>query len=230
MNRFRSLFATASAVSMLALPVAVAAEAPAAGTPAAATRYATSIRFLDFNHIHGYGSTFRVRGQVAVPALGGAVQGVRVKLYRRLDGHPNWHFVATRRTSQDAHPQFRFPVVAKANAGYRVVFEGNARLKPSRDATGTSVHRNVTAKINHRKARLHGRVTPKYGHRAIFLDRRSCATCGWHRVRSQRTGARGTFSFHVGAPRHGRYFWRTSTPPSTRFIASHSGVFTTRLR
>jgi hypothetical protein len=228
MNRFRSLFAAVSAASLLALPVMAATQAPATGA-AAAARYATSIRFLDFNHVHGYGNTFNVRGQVAVPALGGAVQGVRVKLFRRLAGQPSWHFVATQRTSQDRHPQFRFPVVAKANAGYRVVFAGTDRLKPSRGATGTSVHRNVTAKINRHTDRLHGRVTPRYGHRAIFLDRRSCAGCGWHRVRSQRTGAHGTFSFHVGAPRHGRYFWRTSTPPSRRFITSHSGVFTTRL-
>jgi hypothetical protein len=186
------------------------------------------VRFLDYNHTHGFGSSFNLRGQVAVPKLGGAVQGVRVKLYRKLNGRSNWHYLDTKYTSHENRPKFRFPVVAVGNADYRVVFAGNKHLGASQASTGLSVFRNITAKIKPHKARFIGRVTPHYRHKPIFLDRRPCANCGWHRFRSGETGRHGTFSFKVTAPRHGRYYWRTSTPASTRFVVSHSGVFTTR--
>ncbi len=231
MKSVRSTLAAATAAGLLGLPLtASAAPTPSdADVRQATMRYNTSIRFLNFDHTRGYGTSFHIRGQVVVPALGGAVRGVRVTLYRKLNGSSHWARLTTRRTSQQARPKFRFTTAARANADYRVAYRGSNKLQPSRDATAVSVNRHFEAKLEDGTGRFHGRVSPRYAHRIVSLDRRTCATCGWHRVRSQHAGRHGSFSFTVNAPRKGTYYWRTSTAASTRFIRSHSAVFTTRL-
>lgn len=231
MKRFRFVVACTAAVSLLGLPLAASASPPepSSATSLAAARYDTSVRFLDFDHTRVYGRPTTIRGQIVVPALGGAVKGLRVKLYRQFDGSSRWTYLATKFTSQETYPKFGFRVVARANADYRVVYAGSNKLQPSRSATGLSVYRHFDAKIDDGTGRFHGRITPDYAHRIVSLDRRACATCGWHRIRSHQTGSRGTFSFIVNAPGQGRYFWRTSTPASIRFVRSYSAVFTTQL-
>ena len=229
----RTTVVALTAGATLSLPMAASAvgtampqQAPAAAQQEA-TKYATKVVFRPFDHTRRFGSPTHVRGQVTVPALGGAVKGLRVKLYRKIHGSPNWKYLATKYTSHKNVPLFTFRVKSVANADYRVVYEGNKHLKRSRNATTVSVYRKFNAKIDDGSGRFHGRVTPRYGHRKVYLEKRSCANCGWHRVRSDRTGAHGLFSFIVGAPRHGRWWWRSSTPASPRFITSYSGVFST---
>ncbi len=231
MKTFRTVVVGAAATSLLWLPLAASASPPepSSATSLTAARYDTSVRFLDFDHTRVYGRSTTIRGQVVVPALGGAVRGLRVKLYRHFDGSSRWTYLATKFTSQQTYPKFRFKVVARANADYRVVYAGNKKLQPSRSATGLSVYRHFDATIDDGTGRFHGRITPDYADRIVHLDRRACATCGWRRIRSQQTGSRGTFSFVVNAPGNGRYFWRTSTPASIRFVRSYSAVFTTQL-
>jgi hypothetical protein len=234
----RSLVIGLSAASLLAAPFvtvspSLAAMAPGgvevSATPGSAAVAATSIRFLDFDHSRKYGGVVRIRGQVAVPSLHGALAGVHVKLYRRYNGTSSWKYLATGRTSRTDTPQFRFRAKARGNADYRVVFDGNSKAGRSRDATSVLVHRRITAKLEDRSGRFHGRVSPRYGNRVVWLDKRSCASCGWRHVRSDRAGRRGGFSFNVNAPRKGRYFWRVSVPATRLFTRSYSGVFTTKL-
>jgi hypothetical protein len=40
-----------------------------------------------------------------------------------------------------------------------------------------------------------GRVLPKYRHKAVLLQRKSCKHCRWHVVRRDRTTARGKYAF-----------------------------------
>ncbi len=238
MNNARSIIAGTAVAGLLGLPFVAAATAPAQGAstppadaaPLAAGRHATDIRFLDFDHTREYGNTTVIRGQVAVPSLGGAAKGVRVKLYRRLQGSSRWNHLDTRFTSHSSFPKFRFTAGSRANADYRVAYAGNNKLKPSRSSTGVSVYRRIRAKLEDGTGRFHGHIAPHYAHRTVYLDKRSCGSCGWHQVKSDHTGRRGRFSFTVGAPRRGRSFWRVATPASTKFIQSFSSVFTTRLR
>jgi hypothetical protein len=234
----RSLVVGFSVAGLLAAPfvtVSPSLAAVAAGEgqvsavrgPAAVT--ATSIRFLDFDHSRKYGGVVHIRGQVAVPSLHGALAGVHVQLYRRYNGTSAWKYLATGATSRTSTPQFRFRPAARGNADYRVVFKGNSKAGRSRDATSVQVHRRITAKLEDRSGRFHGRVSPGYGNRVVSLDKRSCATCGWRHVRSDRAGSKGGFSFDVNAPRKGMYFWRVSVPATRLFTRSYSGVFTTRL-
>lgn len=199
---------------------------------AAASRHDTSIRFLTFDHVRGYGSDTAIRGQVAATVGGsqGAVPGARVKLFRKIDGTAQWHYLRATRTTTSDYPRFTFTVRAVANAHYRAKFVGSSSYQPSRASTSVSVYRHFHATLEDGTGRFHGRVTPDYASRRVALQKRSCGKCSWHRVRSAQTGSRGGFSLTVGAPRGGRWFWRVSTPATTKYIHSYSGVFTTRLR
>lgn len=236
--------ATATAAALLALPsvasadlseahVAMAPSVPdslaRAGRP---HRYDTAIRFLDFDHVRGYGSDVNVRGQVRakIGTRVGALQGVRVTLLRRLDGSSRWYRLDTDYTSQRHHPKFEFAVRAKANAHYKVVYDGNRHFQRSSNATTVTVYRLIDATLDDGSGRFHGRVHPAYSHHRVALQRRACPSCGWHRVDSDRTTARSRFSFTVGAPRHGRTWWRASVRASTAYLHSYSAVFTTERR
>lgn len=215
-----------------AVEPAAGASAPGSVVASAGTRHNTSIRFLHFDQVRGYGTSTTVRGQVVATIGGstGAVAGVHVRLYRKFNGTHQWHHIGTNRTTKTRFPHFRFVASSLGNATYRVAFAGNAKLQPSRNSAFVGVHRNVSGRIEDRTGHFHGRVTPHYAHRRIFLQKRSCGTCSWHQAKSGHTAARGRYSFSVGAPRHGRWYWRVSTPAAPRFIRSFSGVFTTRLR
>ena len=93
-----------------------------------------------------------------------------------------------------------------------------------------SVHRIFNPHLEDGSGRFHGRVQPRYHHKRVTLWKRSCASCGWHRVRHDRTSRRGHWRFEVGAPASGRFWWRASTPASARYTRSFSVVFTTQLR
>ena len=243
MTSLRTTLVGLSAASLLVTPAAASALAPTGSTPAegtagvaastsaSAARHDTSVRFLRFDHTRRWSRTVHIRGQVAAHVGGetGALQGVRVTLYRQFDGRTKWVRVARKTTSQEARPKFRFHVRASANADYRVVFAGNRRFQPSRKTTHVSVHRIFNARLRDGTGRFHGRVQPKYGNKVIYLDKRSCATCGWHRVRSDRTGDQGGWSFRVRAPRSGRWWWRAWVPASRAYTRSFSAVFTTEL-
>lgn len=230
----RSMLGGLCATALLCTSAEVAAASPSTVEPTGVTANAkndTSIRFLNFDSIRGYGSDTTVRGQVVATVGGsqGAVAGVRVKLYRKINGTTGWHRLDTAHTTNSGHPRFHFVAKSVANARYRVRFDGNSSLQPSRNSTPVSVYRHFGARLEDRTGSFHGRVTPHYAHRTISLGKRKCGTCSWTQVRSHRTGDRGKFRFTVGAPRHGRWFWRVSTPATKKFIRSYSGVFTTQL-
>ena len=77
-------------------------------------------------------------------------------------------------------------------------------------------------------ATLHGFVNPYYNHKVIWLQKRSCATCGYVTVKRATTGMRGTYSFSLPAPPTGRWWWRVAIPQTGAFIASMGGTFTTQ--
>ncbi len=193
-------------------------------------RYDTAIRFLDFDHVRGYGSSVNVRGQVRakIGSRVGALQGVQVTLLRRLDGSSRWLPLDTDYTSQRRQPKFEFSVRAKANAHYKAVYAGSLHFQRSTNTTGVSVYRIIDAALEDGTGRFHGRVHPRFAHRRIELQRRACPSCGWRGVDSDRTTGRSRFAFSVGAPRHGRTWWRVSVPATSAYIHSYSGIFTTQ--
>lgn len=235
MKHMQALLVGLSTAALLAIPGPAEAAKPPTAEPSAAVaagRYDTSIRFLNSDSVRKYGTSTTIRGQVVATVNGsqGAVAGLQVKLFRKLNGTTSWRYLDTAYTSSTTYPQFRFTANSLGNASYRVRFAGDARLQPSRNQRLVQVYRPITGRIEDGTGRFHGRVTPNYAHRTIHLDKRSCGTCSWNRVRTDLTRIHGRYSFRVGAPRTGRWFWRVSTPATTAFIRSYSGVFTTRLR
>ncbi len=248
MSSVKSLLVGVTAVGLLGLPANAAAVPAATSTPAERTvsspgpqavvaaafgaRRNTSIRFLDFDHTRAFLSKTTIKGQVATSVHGSprAVRGVLVKLSRKLDGTRGWKQISKKRTGRGNYARFLFRAPTRSNATYRVAFGGNAKLQSSRGVTRVLAHRNLPAQLEDGSGRFHGRVSPNWAHRTVFLEKRKCASCGWHRKRSTQTGRHGSFRFNVPAPRHGRWWWRASVPATTTFIWSYSGVFTTRLR
>ena len=82
----------------------------------------------------------------------------------------------------------------------------------------------MNAKLEDGSGSFHGFVRPKWNRRVVYLEKRSCAACNYHRVRSTKSGPHGYFRFVVPAPRSGRWWWRASTPATGRFIWSYSAV------
>lgn len=239
----------ATTAAATALPVLVAAGASSAGTsqtvvrtqsvprppaPAAeqaARRGYTSIRFLDFDHTRGWGQYAYIRGQV-VGSKGdqrGALKRVHVRIYRKLDSQAKFHYLASRWTGTRPYPRFQLRTRALGNAVYKAVFAGNPNFQRSAGITRVLVHRSMTARLEDGSGSFHGFVKPKWNNRVVYLEKRSCATCSYQRVRAARSGDYGYFRFVVPAPRTGRWWWRASTPASGRFIWSYSAVFTTQL-
>ncbi len=202
----------------------------AVATAPAAKRHDTRIRLTSSDHTRGYGSKTMIRGQVVTTIRGrtGALRGKPVNLYRKISGTSRWRYLGKDVTQRDRTPTFSFSARSLANAKYRVLFAGNPHFRRSHAVTSVSVYRHISATLQDRSGRFHGRVGPAYAHKIVRLEKRNCATCGWHRTRSAHAGRRGSFNFKVRAPSHGRSFWRVSTPASTKFIRSYSAVFTTR--
>jgi hypothetical protein len=196
------------------------------------SRDRTTIKFLNFRSIRAWDTRATIRGQVIRHdgTKSGAAAGVVVKLYRRVSGTARYHFLRRQLTPSSGFREFVFHFRSVANASYMVICMGNKQMGPSAGFTMIWVHRVFNAGVTDGspRARFHGHVAPRYAHHVIYLQKRDCLRCNWHTVRHERTGRHGHFSFRIGAPRHGVWRWRVSTPPSTRYIASYSAVFTTR--
>jgi hypothetical protein len=233
MRSARSMLVAGVAAAAIALPgvaIAQSAHQPApASAQKAATRHHTWIVF-QFDHTRGFGTSTVVRGQIAWKTAGGRVASVpggkRVTLLRKMAGSGQWHRLGYQRTGDNG--RFAFKARSKGNAKYRIVFGGNRQFQPARGETAVSVYRHFESQLEDVTGRFHGRVIPGYAHKRVYLEKRTCGTCGWHRARSRLAGRHGTFHFTVGAPRHGRFWWRVRTPADTRFITSYSAVFSTR--
>lgn len=229
--------------ALVGLPGAAALAGPPSDSSAnlapasinlAVSRHRTSIRFLDFDHFRAAGSGAVVRGQVVGWANGdhGALGGVQVKLFRQLDGNSNWVFLGSRVTDRGDFPRFSFSTEARQNAHYKVVFGGNASFLPSQDVNWLSIYRSFNGSIvdGSDVATLQGHVTPYYTHKAIALQKRSCATCAYVTVKRTTTGTGGAYSYSLPAPASGRWWWRVSIPGTTAFIPSYGATFSTEQR
>ena len=237
MPRLPKLLVGLTALALLAVPLAISASAQASTLTASQSAVAagavsreTWIRYLDFSRLKGYGSTTAIRGQVAVRTPDGprAVRDIPVQVYRRQAGSDVWRYLATRRTGSD-RGIFVFRTDSVANATYKVVYRGGQVLARSADTARVLVHRSVRSTLEDRTGVFSGRVTPRYAHRDVLLERRTCGACSWQRIRSTRTGDYGRFRFEVGAPSTGRWYWRATVPASTRYIRSYSAVYSTEL-
>jgi hypothetical protein len=213
-------------------PSTSSSSASTATSVSAAGRRNTSIRFLDFDHTRPWRLYVYVRGQVVASKGGtrGALKSVRVRLYRKLDSQRRYHFMARTRSGTQRYPRFLFKTPAIGNATYKVVFRGNSGYQPSRGTSRVLVHRSMRSRLEDGSGSFHGFVRPKWNRKPVYLEKRSCASCPYQKVRTTRSGPHGYFRFVVSAPRTGRWWWRASTQATSRFIWSYTNIYTTQLR
>ena len=199
---------------------------------AAASRRTTSIRFLDFDHTRPWKLYAYVQGQVIASKHGqrGALKSVRVRLYRKLATQSRFHYLDRASTGSRPFPRFTFKTRAVGNADYRVVFRGNTGYRPSRATSRVLVQRSMRSNLEDGSGSFHGFVKPKWNRRAVYLEKRACPSCPYRKVKTMRSGRHGYFRFVVPAPRSGRWWWRASTPATSRFIWSYTSIYTTQLR
>jgi hypothetical protein len=231
-------------VGLLGLPVTAAAGQPVSAAPPKVSVQAAGIQASraparntwvavhPYHHNKLYGGHVKLSGQVRYRSHGSvfAAAGVKVTLLRRPNGSSTWKSIDSDTTSNTAKPTYSFGATARGNADYRVAFRGNSYLQPSHKTVPLFVHRKLPAKIvqvNPADLQLVGRVVPKYAHKNVKLQKRNCSSCAWHTIRHQRTNSRSHFSFDVGAPRSGSWYFRVKTAASARFAASYSATFRT---
>lgn len=231
----RPLLVGVTILTLIALPGAATASAPAAVSPSAqptalGERVETKVRFLDFHHQRNYGTTTVVRGQITAN-LGngvGSVPNARVELLRKYDGSSAWKSVGHTSTDTGSHPKFRFELPTKASASYRVVYDGNDTYRPTKATTSVGAYRVIESKIKRTSGLFIGHILPRQKHVRVFLEKAHSGDGPWRRVDSKRTLAKGKFTFKVGAPKHGKWWWVISTDADTSFLKSHGSIWTTR--
>jgi hypothetical protein len=229
-----ALTGVALVVSLLGVPVSAEAAQPAqaAADSAKAHRRNTWVVVHPYHHHKRFGAHLKLSGQLRYRSHGSvfAATGVKVRLLRRPAGSHHWRRIGSDTTSHAAKPTYSFGAKTRGNADYRVVFRGNPHLQPSRKTVHLFVHRKLPAKVvqvSPTDLQLVGHVVPRYRHHKVKLQKRDCRRCAWHTIRHQRTTSRSHFSFDVGAPRSGSWYFRVKTARSTRFAVSYSATFRT---
>ncbi len=86
-------------------------------------------------------------------------------------------------------------------AGVAVAADSVARALPKRNLNDKLVQKP-------RGLFMKGNVAPGYGKKVIVLQRAKCKTCKFKKYDTTRTDKAGKFSFRLGAPAKGAWFWK----------------------
>ncbi|MGZ4426853.1 MAG: hypothetical protein ACXVXC_11790 [Nocardioidaceae bacterium] len=221
--------------------VGVPAAALGAGAASAETAWSTQVTIQLSRATQQYASTFKVLGQLVATdptddTNQGGVGGQTIHLMRMQSTESDYKEITTQVT--DSSGVVEFDVPAKSNASFELVYDGGTYdlgttpidLAAATSAARTShVYRNLNAHGLKRNGHLFylGNVDPGYGHKTIYLQRKTCESCKWKAYGKQQTGANGSWSFRVGAPRTGRWDFRTWVPGDKSFVKGYgAGIYT----
>jgi hypothetical protein len=104
----------------------------------------------------------------------------------------------------------------------------------SAHAGGPKPERRVSAKIVQVsdqglefKGKVFGSRERPYDNRVTRLQKKTCRDCNWQVVRTNRTDDRARYTYDVGAPRRGRWFFRAQVPETREYRTSYSRVWYT---
>ncbi len=173
-------------------------------------------------------------------AQGNPIPNETLALLRRLRGQRSWTRIAETKTGDAGSPQpgwaiFHTNVVG--NAGYRVVYAGDAHHAPSRSAPMMlRAMRDLNAQLvqhgkgTHKKAFLRGNVNPGWAGKQITWQRKKCRTCHWRTIAHRQTSPKIARWRFRGAypPLHHTWFFRAKVRRTDRFVASYSRILRTR--
>jgi hypothetical protein len=171
-----------------------------------------------------HGDVAILQGQVVTED--GALPDVRVDLYSRPAGSPEWTKVASTVTSSDT-AVFSFPCqTPEMTSDYRVVFEDSMFYAGSRAARHVAVARRVPDALKPRRDGRYafsGSVSPDYRGRRVVLQRKKCPRCSWWVVSRKQTTSTSRWRFRIAAPTSRRtWSYRAVVPADDEFVRSYS--------
>jgi len=112
-------------------------------------------------------------------------------------------------------------LVAGALPGYTA----HAAPKPQRHVSAKIVEQQQDLTF---RGEVFGSRERPYDNRITRLQKKTCRSCDWQAVRSERTNDRARFRYGVGAPRRGKWFFRAVVPPTREYRRSYSRVWYTK--
>lgn len=173
-----------------------------------------------------YGQDALLAGQVVTDD--GALSDVTVDLYARPAGQTDWSQVSTEASDPETGV-FTFGCLdAPRSMEYQVVYAGTVLYAASSATKTVPVARKVEGDMRLRsdgRFLFSGSVAPRYVDRRVVLQRKSCRTCDWERVRASSTNHRSRWRFVVSAPSSGERRFRAVVPRDAAYAVGRSSVW-----
>jgi len=180
-----------------------------------------------------YNDKFSIGGSVIGRSASGRERAVPVgsaTLQRQLKGSRTW---TTAQVDTSAGNYSFYPVTAKANATYRVLYSGGTYsdydFQPSNASRAVAVSRDLHDKAVKRGGRLllKGKVAPTWKNKAVVVERRLCEKprCGWKTYSKVRTNRYNRFTARISAPRGGSWFYRAKVKGTTQYVTSYIATY-----
>ncbi|RYP84253.1 hypothetical protein EKO23_16480 [Nocardioides guangzhouensis] len=225
-----------------ALPVALTSSSADAGAALASNVDGKYYGAPDGNDIWRYGQKIRFEATVTVQCDASDSYpydcppvdetGDTISLQRQMAGSTAWRTVNTKQASGVTAT---ITTTSVGNAIYRIVYSGGTSRAYAGSESGTSPRlkgsRNPGGRVvtSHGRLYYRGDVNPGWGRKVVTIQKKSCASCAWRKYKSVRTSRNGSYSVRVGAPRRGKWFWRsTVAAASPRFVRGYGNLWTTR--
>lgn len=230
--RTQRTLGSAVAAVLLALvgSLFVAAPAHAGTTPVAIDilgKFTSKSAIHDDGKGPALGNAARVSLAGVLTSGGAAVPGKSMQLQRLPKGSSSWTTVGTGTTSSSGRVQI--VVDAQGPATYRLFFDGSSdptyasAYSPERKV---KIMRDLNSKYSQKGNKLifKGKVTPKWSKKKVILERSNSKDGKYKKVKTGKTNKKGKWSFRLGAPRKGEWWYRAYVPAKKGYAKSLSHI------
>ena len=187
-----------------------------------------------------YGGWTTFKAQLRRTGSGGGLNGAKVDFYVREHGTRAWYFWEEKTTvSGVATSRFRPGLRLDVQAFF---YGTNNDLGSSASGTTIDVRNKVVGSVNFSSRKkgksftIRGTVSSKSPGSSVWIERYTKGK--WQRVKTVRlTGVKtskgttaGNVKYTVKPKKKGKYSYRITTPPSKRYVVSHSGAIRFRVK
>jgi hypothetical protein len=214
---------------VLLAPVIGAGAASAEGDAATKVTIAGKPRVGVFRDDLGPKSTpdvVRHRGRLTT-ADGAPVAGATVQLQRQLTGGD----LATSDGTTDSDGTYEFFTPIAGNATYRVVYAGDVGYESAESGVvDLKAMRDFNARLveKARVAIFKGDINPEWNDKVVTWQRKTCKTCAWKTIASEKSGDTGTWRFRGAYPPvNKKWFYRAALAGTELFVKSYSATLIT---
>lgn len=245
MSLRRLLLVSLTTFGLIALPgVASSASADETAAPLAKASaktsgkkveapYPTRIEFWPgLDKTRYYGTDTVIQGQIMTDhGLGEGSWPGTLTLERRFQDSSTWTQIRTTTTTVPSAPRWSFTVPTIKTAFYRVKFAGDdldGGHQPSQGTIKVSAFRKISLSLKSTTLAVWGKVAPNYTGQSMAVERKTCASCSYKKIRSIKVKAGSKYRTTLSAPAHGKWWFRLSTPTDKKFQKTITGTIVTR--